>query len=94
MYMIERAKSVAQEMGVYSEPEAFTGHPIDERTEQIVMEYYINNDFNCSRQSPNKNDVITVKINDKKEKKVKRFLTQSLKATYSIQKLLSGIKNW
>ena len=46
------------------------------------MEYYINYDFNCSRQSPNKSDVITVKINDKKEKKVKRFLTRSLKATY------------
>ena len=46
------------------------------------MEYYINDDFNCSRLSPNKSDVITVNINDKKEKKVKRFLTQSLKATY------------
>ena len=46
------------------------------------MEYYINDDFNRSRQSPNKSDVITVKINDKKEKKVKRFLTRSLKATY------------
>ena len=44
--------------------EAYTGHPIDERTEQIVMKYYINDDFNCSRQSPNKSDVITVKIND------------------------------
>ena len=71
MYMIEREKNLAQEKGVYTEPEAYTGHPIDERTEKIVMEYYINEDFNCSIQSPNKNDVITVKINDKKEKKVK-----------------------
>ena len=63
MYMIERAKNLAQEKEVYSEPEAYTGHLIDERTEKIVMEYYINDDFNCSRQSPNKNDVITVKIN-------------------------------
>ena len=31
---------------------------------------------------PNKSDVITVKINDKKEKKIKRFITRSLKATY------------
>ena len=82
MYMIERAKNLAQEKGVYSEPEAYTGHPIDESTEKIVMEYYINDDFNCSRQSPNKSDIITVKINDKKEKKVTRFLTRSLKATY------------
>ena len=60
----------------------YTGHPIDERAEKIVIEYYINDDFNCSRQSPNKSDVITVKINDKNEKNVKRFLTRSLKATY------------
>ena len=49
MYMIERAKNLTQEKGVYSEPEAYTGHPIDERTEKIVMEYCINDDFNCSR---------------------------------------------
>ena len=58
MYMIEKAKNLAKEKGVYSEPEVYTGHPIDERTEKIVMEYYINGDFNCSRQSPNKSDVI------------------------------------
>ena len=81
MYMIEKAKNLAQEKGVYSEPEVYTCHPFDERTEKIVMEYYINDDFNCLSQSPNKSDVITVKINDKKEKKVKRFLTRSLKAT-------------
>ena len=46
------------------------------------MEYYTNEDFNCLRQSPKKSDVITVKINDKKEKKVKRFLTRCVKATY------------
>ena len=62
IYMIEKAKNHAQEKGVYSEPEVYTGDPIDERTEKIVMEYYINDDFNFSRQSPNKSDVITVKI--------------------------------
>ena len=80
--MIEKAKNLAQEKGVYSESEVYTGHPIDERTEKLVMEYFINDDFNCSRQSPNKSDVITVKINVKKEKEVKRFLTRSLKAVY------------
>ena len=86
MYMIEKAKNLAQEKGVHSESEVYIGHPIDNRTEKIVIEYYINDDFNFSRQSPNKSDVITVKINDKKEKKVKRFLTRSLKATYEIFK--------
>ena len=48
----------------------------------MLLSVYINDDFNCSRQIPNMSDVITVKINDKKEKKDKRFLTRSLKATY------------
>ncbi|WP_316206557.1 hypothetical protein, partial [Escherichia coli] len=69
--------------GVYSEPDLYTGHPIDESTKNIVMEYFLNDDFNCSRQSPNKSDVVTVKINNTKTKKVKRFLTRSLKETYS-----------
>ena len=49
----KRAKSLAQEKGVYLEPEAYTGHPIYERTEKIVMEYYINDDFNCSKHVKN-----------------------------------------
>ena len=36
-YMIERAKNLVQEKGVYSESEAYTGHPIDKRTEKIFM---------------------------------------------------------
>ena len=47
--MIERAKSIVQETGVYSELEAYTGHPIDERNEKVVLEYYIHDDFNCLR---------------------------------------------
>ena len=39
IYMIERAKSLVQEKGVYSEIEAYTGHPIDEKTEKVVIGY-------------------------------------------------------
>ena len=74
--MIERAKNLAQEKGVHSEPEAYTGHPIRERTAKIVMEYYMNDDFNYSRQSPNKSDVITVKIVGGMLLEVGRWLAQ------------------
>ena len=37
--MIERAKSLVQEKEVYSEVEAITGHPIDEKTEEVVIGY-------------------------------------------------------
>ena len=36
MYMIEKAINLAQEKGVYSEPEVYTGHSIDER---LVLTY-------------------------------------------------------
>ena len=34
IYMMERAKSLVREKGVYSEPEAYTGHPIHEMAEK------------------------------------------------------------
>lgn len=73
-------------LGIYYEPDKYNGHPIDTKTKDIVMEYFLNDDFNCSRQSPNKSDVITVMENGKKVKKVKRFLTRSMKEVYVLMK--------
>ena len=43
--------------------------------EKIVLEYYLNDDFNCSRQRPNKCDVVTIiKLTIKKIKKLSVFL--------------------
>ena len=39
IYVVERAKSLVQEKEVYSELEADTGHPIDEKTEKFVIGY-------------------------------------------------------
>ena len=36
MYMIERAKNLAQEKGVYSEPEAYTGHRMMEGPKKLL----------------------------------------------------------
>ena len=86
MYMINKSRNLVKEIEIYSEPYAYSGHPIDENMEKIVMEYYLNDDFNCSRQSLNNCGVVTIKLNNKKDKKVKRFLTRSLKETYKVFK--------
>ena len=39
VYMIERAKSLEHEKGVYSEPVAYAVHPINETTEKMVILY-------------------------------------------------------
>ena len=44
---------LVQERGVYSDLEAYTSHPIDEKTKKVVIENYINDDFNCSRHVKN-----------------------------------------
>ena len=46
---------------------------------ELVERYYLDDDLDCSRQSPNKNDVMNVKINGIIEKKIKRFLTRNIK---------------
>ena len=87
--MINKSRNLVKEKGIYSEPDAYSGHPIDENMEKIVMEYYLNDDYNCSKQSPNKYDVFTIKVNNKKDKEVKRFLTRGLKETYKVFKNVS-----
>ena len=37
IHMIERAINLVQEKGVYSVPEAYTGHPIDKRTKKKLL---------------------------------------------------------
>lgn len=86
VYMIDKARMLVKTKGIYSKPDVYTGHPLDEKSTEIAMEYFLNDDFNCTRQSPNKSDVVIVKENGKKEKKVKRFLTRSLKEAYKLFK--------
>ncbi|CAH0558804.1 unnamed protein product [Brassicogethes aeneus] len=85
-YMIREAKKVVKEKGVYYNPDPYCGHPIDQTSINIAQEYYLNDDLDCSRQSPNKNDVKKIVENGAEMKKVKRFMTRSIKETYQIFK--------
>ena len=60
------------------------GHSLDSDIMFKVKDYYSNDDFNCSRQSTNKSDTMSVKEDGMKTKKVKRFLTRGMKEMYTL----------
>lgn len=78
MYMVNEARKIEKEKGVYHSPDLYSGHSVSEADVKLAMEYYLNDDLDCSRQSPNKSDVINVYENGEKIKKAKRFLTRSV----------------
>ena len=46
IHMINKATSLVHAKGIYSKPGAYLDHSIDENTEKVAMEFYINHDFN------------------------------------------------
>ena len=64
---------------LYEKIDPYAGNPVKTEVIELVERYYLDDDLDCSRQSPNKNDVMNVKINGVIEKKIKRFLIRSIK---------------
>lgn len=85
-HMIKMSRKNFKSKGLFSTPDPYCGHALSEDTVNLVQKYYLEDDLDCSIQSPNKNDVVSVKINGVIEKKVKRFLTRSIKSMYCIFK--------
>lgn len=81
-YCVEEAKKLKNEKGIYCCPDPNFGHPLNEDDVKLALEYYLNDDFDCSRQSPNKNDVVRVKENGIVVKRVKRYITRSIREIY------------
>lgn len=85
-HMIRKSYKIVSTSGLYKMPDPYCGNSIREGTLQKVAMFYLDDDLDCSRQSPNKNDVITVKINGVNEVKVKRFLTRSIQEIFLLFK--------
>lgn len=71
--MIDKARHLVktEDKGIYSKPDVYLVYSLSESVKELVLGYFLNDDFNCSQQSPNKNDVITVVKNGIKVKKNK-----------------------
>ena len=82
LHIIDQARKLKLEEGVYQIPDPYNGNPIRKDEIQKALEYYLNDDLDCSRQSPKTSDVISVNECGQKMKKVKRFMTRSIGETY------------
>ena len=83
-YMVQESKKLKSSKGIYSFRDPYLGHPLNEQDIKLAQDYFLNDDLDCSRQSPNKDDVITINENGLKVKKIKRYLTRSIREIYNI----------
>lgn len=89
MYIKDQERKLRLEKGIYQIPDPYNGRPISKEENQIALEYYINDDLDCSRQSSNTSDVTSANENGINMKKVKRFKHEaSVKHFISFEKII------
>ena len=71
--MIRASQKLVKSKGLYKKPDPFSGNPVKTKIIELVKRYYLDDDLDWSWQSPNKNDVMNVKINGVIEKKNPTF---------------------
>lgn len=85
-YLIDKSRTLVKTKGIYRNPDPYCGYPIDENTVETALKYYLCDEFDCFRQSPNKSDVVTVVEDGIKKREVKRYLTRSIKEIYKVSR--------
>jgi hypothetical protein len=83
-HMLDKARSTAREKGVYGKPDIYNGHPVKDEDIQLALSFFLDDRWDCTVQSPNKNDTVTIVQNGEKITKIKRYLTRSIKETYNL----------
>lgn len=85
-YMVDKARNLRSAKGVFGKLDPYYGHPVNEAHVQIVQSFYLEDKWDCSRQSANKKDTIPVTVAGEKVVKVKRYMTRSIKETFALYK--------
>lgn len=85
-YVIDKSRRLRASQGVWAIPDAYAGHPLSDSDVSTALRYYMEDEMDCSVQSPNKKDVIHVVKDGRREAVVKRFMTRSIRETYSLFK--------
>ena len=71
--MIRASQKLVKSKGLYEKPDPYSVNPVKTKVYELVERYYLDDDLVCSRQSPNKNDLMNVKNNGVIEKKSNVF---------------------
>lgn len=83
-YMIYRSRRWRAKHGIWLAPNAVKRTRLNPMDVQAAMAYYSKDEYSCSRQSPNKKDVVSVIIDGKKELVSKTFMTHSVREAYRL----------
>ncbi|KAG0421202.1 hypothetical protein HPB47_002901 [Ixodes persulcatus] len=66
MYLISKSRKLKENHGVWYEPDPYTRCKVSPENVSAALEYFTKDELQCSRQSPNKKDVISVMLNGEK----------------------------
>ncbi|KAH7936798.1 hypothetical protein HPB49_004752 [Dermacentor silvarum] len=86
MYEINKSRKLKENHGVWYRPDPFTRHKVSPECVSAAREYYTKDELECSRQSPNRKDVLSVTIDGEKVLVTKRFMTRSIREAFRIYK--------
>lgn len=84
MYLIDKARRLKAAQGVWALPDPYTPHKLRESDIATACRVFLEDEMGCSIQSPSKRDVIALKTSGSKEFVVKRYMTRSIRESYSL----------
>ena len=85
-YMVDKTRKVRSNKGVFGEADPYYGKPVKEADITIAQSFYLEDKWDCSYQSANKKDNISITIKGEKMLKLKRYMTRSIKETFDVYK--------
>ncbi|CAN8026478.1 unnamed protein product, partial [Ixodes persulcatus] len=83
-YLIDKSRKLKAANGVWTLPDPYTSNKLKESDVATALRYFLEDEMDCSIQSPNKKDVVTVNISGTKECVVKRYMTRSIRESYAL----------
>ncbi|KAG0431387.1 hypothetical protein HPB47_021829 [Ixodes persulcatus] len=86
IYIINRSRMLREDHGVWYVPDPYTRCKMSPENISAAVEYYIKDEQECYRQSPNQKDVISVVLYGQKTLKPKRFMTRSIREAFRVYK--------
>ncbi|KAH7964923.1 hypothetical protein HPB49_002558 [Dermacentor silvarum] len=86
MYQIKKSRKNKENHGVWYRPDPFTRYKVSPECASAAREYYTKDELECSRQSPNRKDVLSVTIDGEKVLVIKRFVTRSITEAFHLYK--------
>lgn len=85
-HLIRKSRKYKNILGVWSCPDLYTRTRLSPEDIQTAVNYYTEDELNCSQQSPGKKDVIAIISKGQKEYVSRRLMTRFIRETFCLFK--------